>query len=94
MGPRLNQAFNLTTQDLANMQSSFSQGTTGGGVSTTALYPGNTIYYPYYQTYWYERPDKTSQAFRIVKALMERKLINLLTVKQFVDLVDEIVKVL
>lgn len=53
----------------------------------------------YYE--WYPLPypsyitiDKTKQAFEIVKLLKEKKLAKITTVKQFVELVDEIVKVL
>lgn len=50
-------------------------------------------------SYWYQHPqyitiDKTKQAFAIIKVLQNKKIIKLTTVKSFIDLVDEIIKVL
>ncbi len=50
-------------------------------------------YYPrYYQHTVYE--DKGEKAISIVKALMDSKTIQVKTVKQFVDLLDRIMKIL
>lgn len=50
-------------------------------------------YYPtYHLTTRYE--DKGEKAIGIVKALMESKTIHIRTVKQFVDLLDRIMKIL
>ena len=46
--------------------------------------------YPYYGN----TQDKGLTALSIVKALMDKKLVKLTTIKQFVDLMDEIVKIL
>lgn len=52
-------------------------------------------YYPvYYPTYVYSHHTETEIAFKVAKMLQEKKLVNLRTVKQFVDLVDELIKVL
>lgn len=48
----------------------------------------------WWPTYWpsvYE--DRHAKAFRIVKVLMDKKLVGLKTIKQFVDLVDELAQV-
>ena len=57
-----------------------------GGVTWT---PSNYVYtFPYYGV------DKTRQAFLIIKHLEKKKLIKLSSVKKFMELVDEIYKVL
>lgn len=62
-----------------------------------------TTIYPwiYRDWYWHTYPDytyvslnKTEQAFKIVKLLKDKKLAKVTTVKQFVELVEEISKVL
>lgn len=50
-------------------------------------------HYHYYQSYCYpteDREDRMSKAFRIVKSLMDKKIVEAKTVKQFIDLVDTI----
>lgn len=52
-------------------------------------------YYPVWpisNTVYYE--DKGVKAHKILKALMDKKVINIKTVKQFVDLMDEVIKLL
>jgi hypothetical protein len=56
---------------------------------------------PYYNTYRCWHPihyeyteDKASQAFRIVKMLMAKKLANVHSVRSFVNIMDELIKVL
>jgi hypothetical protein len=60
-------------------------------------------YYPheypitYPQYYFYAQPnveDKTSKAFKIANKLLEKKFIDLPTVKEFIDIVNAIVEVL
>jgi len=59
------------------------------GQSCTTWTPSNYTYsYPYYQV------DKTRQAFMIIKLLEEKGFIKLTSVKKFMELVDEIYKVL
>ena len=62
-----------------------------------------TIDYPWpWYDYWYPRyypvytPEKSKveQAFKIVGVLMEKKIIETMSVKKFVELVNEISKVL
>ena len=56
-------------------------------------------YYPDYPTpigsyWWKDEPNKTEQAFKITKALLDQKLIKLNTIKQFIDLMDKLVKII
>jgi len=52
-----------------------------------------TYYYPvYYESFRYE--DKGKKAIEIVKIFMDTKVIKVSTVKQFVDLLDKILKIL
>ncbi len=60
-------------------------------------YFDETNYYPWIQSYCnhYHYPeDKTKQAFKIVKVLMKKKMVKLDKVKDFVELVDEILEIL
>jgi len=51
-------------------------------------------YYPNYYSYWWRNePNKTEQAFKITKVLLDKKLIKLNTIKQFIDLMDKLVKI-
>lgn len=50
-----------------------------------------TYYQPYY-SYW--TPNKTEQAFRLVQKLLEKKLVKLNTIKDFIELTNEIVSIL
>lgn len=61
----------------------------------------NYYYYPWqgethnhYHTSTIVHEDKGKKAIEIMKALMESKIIQIKTIKQFVDLLDRIVKVL
>jgi hypothetical protein len=49
-------------------------------------------HYHYYQNYCSPTEDRMSKAFRIVKSLMDKKIVEAKTVKQFIDLVDTISK--
>ena len=57
-------------------------------------------YYPYvvresYPVYLQERAkDKSKQAFEIIKILKDKKLVDLKTVGNFIDLMDELIKIL
>jgi len=57
-------------------------------------------YYPYviresYPVYLQERAkDKSKQAFEIIKILKDKKLVQLKTVGNFIDLMDELIKIL
>ena len=70
--------------------------TTGG---TTWDYWQNW-YYPYiikesYPIYIQEKAiDKGAKAFEIIKILRDKKLLEIKTVKQFVDLMDALIKIL
>ena len=49
-------------------------------------------YYPTYYSYW--QPNKTEQAFRLVQKLLQKKLVKLSTIKDFIELTNEIVAIL
>ncbi len=82
--------------------------TWGGGGSSADPMPetlrvGSTyVDYPYFEYHWYPysshycvcSEDKTKQAFKIVKLLMKKKLAKVDKVKEFVELIDEILEIL
>jgi len=77
----------------------FGTTTVGSTYVTPYPYPNycwdwwHQYYYPvYYPTTVYE--DKGKKAIEIVKALMESKTIQVRTIKQFVDLLDRLMKIL
>ena len=51
-------------------------------------------YYPIYYRIWETEPDKFEQAFKIVNKLMEKKIVEIRKVKDFVELVNEIVDII
>jgi hypothetical protein len=80
---------------------------TGGGIANAFYTPGTTCwdywqntYYPQviyssYPVYIQERArDKGKQAFEIIKILKDKKLVNLAKVGDFIDLMDELIKIL
>lgn len=68
-----------------------------GNVNTGYDFPWQP-YYPDYQpistVWWKEEANKTEQAFKITKVLLDQKLIELNTIKQFIDLMDKLVKII
>jgi hypothetical protein len=40
------------------------------------------------------REDKGEKAFKIIKALMDKKLVQIEKIEQFIDLMDELIKIL
>lgn len=70
----------------------------GKTMSTWGFY--QNYYYPYviketYPVYLQERAqDKGKQAFEIIKVLKDKKLVNLSKVENFIDLMDELIKIL
>lgn len=66
------------------------------------VHTGTTYHYvdyPYFHQNWYgycnhTGEDKTKQAFKIVKLLMKKKLVKVDKVKDFVELIDEILEIL
>jgi len=70
-----------------------------GGTSAGMTYTGYEWCYPYVERwypvcypYWTKEPNKIEQAFKIVQKLMEKKIIQRLTLKKFIRLVNEIAK--
>lgn len=55
----------------------------------------NTVYhyYPSYQQFW-NQPSKIEQAFKVVQKLIAKDLLELKTVKQFIEAVSEIAECL
>lgn len=57
-----------------------------------------TWVYPWYPDYWYswveKEPNKTDQAFKVVKVLLEQKIIKINSVKQFMRLMDKLIEIL
>lgn len=52
-------------------------------------------YHPNYTILnWKNEPNKTEQAYRIIKTLLEEKIIKLASIKQFMDLMEKLVIIL
>lgn len=49
--------------------------------------------YPIYTTYHSTEKSKVEQAFKIVQVLIEKKLVKVDKVKEFIELVNEIVEI-
>lgn len=55
----------------------------------------NTFYHHYPQTYWHwNEPNKFEQAFKILQKLIDKKMIEVDTVKKFIETLGEIQSVL
>lgn len=64
------------------------------GSITTCNVPFNTQW-TWYPTYWCSHTDNRMQtAFKVVKHLMDKKLVKLTTIPQFIDLIDELMTIL
>jgi len=77
--------------------------TTTSGDTHTYPYPDycwdwwREYYYPTYYPVYYPQTiheDKGKKAIEVVKALMETKTIQVKTIKQFVELLDKLMKIL
>ena len=90
-------AFSSSLDDNMNISSYTATGETG--TSSCWSYWQN-VYYPYviresYPVYVQERSkDKAKQAYEIVKILKDKKLAKLEKVADFIDLMDELIKIL
>ena len=49
-------------------------------------------YYPVYYPIYHNEPNRTEGAFKIVSKLMEKGLVKNVTLKKFIELVNEIAK--
>jgi len=67
-------------------------GTTYTG--TAWVYPYVERWYPVYYTTWCDNKSTVEQSFNIVQKLMEKEIIKKLTLKQFIEIVNEIAKLL
>jgi len=83
--------------------SSFADGSIGVGdltSGTSCYHYWQDYYYPYviresYPVYIQQRAiDKGKQAFEIIKILKDKKLVNIKKVSDFIDLMDELIKIL
>lgn len=70
--------------------------TSGGALTTTAPFNSTIDYnWHWYPTYWCSHTDNRMQtAFKVVKHLMDKKLVKLTTIPQFINLIDELMTVL
>lgn len=69
------------------------------GINMTSWDYWNNYYHPYaypsYPVYIQERAkDSSRQAFEIVKMLNDKKKLNIKTVKDFIDVMDTLIKIL
>lgn len=88
-------------KNMLNTSLNWDNSSTGGDIT---MHSGSCyIDYDYYHTHWYPYSnylsyhtyeDKTKQAFKIVKLLMKKKLVKVDKVKDFVELIDEILEIL
>lgn len=87
---------NLNVQGLtANItnDTNFTSGTGCWTYYTDYYYP--YVIQPSYPVYLQERAqDKGKQAFEIIKILKDKKLVQITKVSQFIDLMDELIKIL
>ena len=54
----------------------------------------NTVYYHYPSWSWQNQPSKIEQSFKIVGKLIQKKIIKLETVNDFVETVNEVAELL
>ncbi len=97
-----------TIQSNVTLNSSFSSsliGETTAGVITGEYnlnqywypdwyYPTVREYYPVYYGYWQSNQDKHQQAFNVARMLVDKKIVELKKVKDFIELVENIFKVM
>jgi hypothetical protein len=87
------QVFTISSNNFAFTNCGYTGDTVQSGMTFTSNWSGP--YVQWWPTYWptvYE--DRTAKAFRVVKALMDSKVVTVKGIKQFIGLVDEISKVL
>jgi len=81
------------TTNFVTTEISLNQATTCWGYWTDHYYP--KVIHPSYPVYMQERArDKGKQAFEIIKILKDKKLVNMAKVGDFIDLMDELIKIL
>ena len=69
--------------------------TANGGNCTTGDPQFWYQWYPQYYPMYYEMPkSKIEQAFKIVSKLMEKKIIDKMSLKQFIDIVNSVAEIL
>ncbi len=92
-------------ENMLNTSLNWDNSSTGGDI--TMHVDSHYVDYDYYHTHWYPythpqifqdhymvREDNTKQAFKIAKLLMKKKLAKVDKVKDFVELIDEILEIL
>ncbi len=70
------------------------ESSTTSGYCQITPYTYSDYYYHWYPSYPAIVHDRTEKAFKIVKMLMDKKMVKNLTIKKFIDLVGEITEVL
>jgi hypothetical protein len=86
----------------ANLAAQCYSDTTAGGLAGTVagnFYVGDPYVVPQVVQYWNTYPiyvctDKTKKAIEILKALESNKIVELKSVKRFIDLVEQIANIL
>ena len=79
------------SQDSLTSTTSYAQVATNLTYDNCSPWWPNYTYYPYVYSF-YPSPDKGRQAFQIAKALADKKIVTPKTVKDFIDLVEVILK--
>jgi len=93
-----NSNLTFTTSEGSNNYTLTTEGTLANTMSCWGYW--QDYYYPYviresYPVYIGERAkDKGKQAFEIIKILKDKKLVKLEKVSDFIDLMDELIKIL
>lgn len=84
----------IQTADTFNGFMQTTGGTSGltGTDQFTWMYPVNSYYY--HSSCWHTPENKTEQAFKIIRALMKAKALEIKTLNQFFEAMDEVVKAL
>ena len=62
------------------------------GQNLSCIQPLIQTYYPNYLSYY--TSNKTEQAFKLVQKLLEKKLVKLTTIKDFIELTNEIISII
>lgn len=57
------------------------------------IYPLVQTYYPMYYSYW-SNESNIEKAFRITQKLIEKKIVNPIKIKDFIELVNEIASII
>ena len=90
-------AFNeqLTEQKIVEVVNELASLPNSGGLSGCQISDYQYTVYPWWPAYWpVACQDRTQQAFRVLKAMLDAKMLKLKTVEDFIAVVDKITAVL